>query len=129
MPPLLALPVALTLLVFQQASHPQPVSLWATLILLGLLAGGIRGATLRLGVDHTWDLAILPRSHQALGVALVLLVMIGFETAAVLAAGEGALYRMVSTTGALLCAGLLTGRALGIVLRFRHSPQVYLRSC
>ena len=125
--PLLAILVALILLLREQATN-QASLLWAGSLIVGLLGGALRGSKIPLRVDHMWNIVRLRRNTEGLCVAGALVLAAGLEIVAPMITSLGTPYREVVAAVAALCAGLLSGRALGILLRFGRSPQGRLNS-
>ncbi|MDP1750280.1 MAG: hypothetical protein Q8L22_12540 [Reyranella sp.] len=124
--PLLAMVVALILLLFQLAAH-QPAWTFAVPFGLGLAGGALRGATMKLEVDQNWHL-VRPTGRRALfWVSLALPIAIGLEIAGTLAGAPGTPLRLAGAHVAILCTGLLVGRALVLAVRLWRAPHVDLR--
>ena len=124
--PMVATLVALILLLFQLAAKQPPWMLGAAAA-LGLVAGAARGATIKLEVDQNWHL-VRPTSRRALfWVALAIPAAVGLEIGGALAGPPGALWRLAGAEIAVLCAGLLVGRAAVFAIRLWHAPHVDLR--
>jgi hypothetical protein len=124
--PLLAMLVAFILLLREHVDD-QVSLLWASSLLVGLLGGSLRGSKIALRVDHMWNIMRLRRNAEGLCVAVVLVLAAGLDIVAPIIANGGS-YRVAVAAVAALCAGLLSGRAFAIVLRFSRSPQMHLRS-
>jgi hypothetical protein len=124
--PLLAILVALILLLREQAAN-QASLLWAGSLIGGLLGGALRGSKIPMRVDHMWNIIRLRRNAEGLCVAGALVLAAGLDIAAPIIANSAS-YREVVAAAAALCAGLLSGRALAVMLRFSRAPQVHLRS-
>ena len=124
--PAVATLMALILLLFQLAAK-QPPWVLAAVFALGLAAGGLRGATMKLEVDQNWHL-VRPTGRRALfWVALAIPVAAGFEIGGAIVGPQGALVRLAGAGIGLLCAGLLVGRAAVFVIRLVRAPHVDLR--
>lgn len=124
--PAVATGTALILLLFQLAAR-QPQWMLGGAFALGLVAGAVRGATMLLEVDQTWRL-VRPTSRRALfWVSLAIPVAVGLEIGGALAGPPGALWRLAAAEIALLCAGLLVGRAIALAVRQWRAPHVDLR--
>ena len=124
--PLVALVAALILLLFQLAAH-QPAWTFAATFGLGLVGGTVRGLTMKLEVDQNWHL-VRPTGRRALfWVSLALPVAIGLEFAGALAGPSGSPLRLAGAHIAMLCTGLLVGRALVLTVRLMRAPHVDLR--
>ncbi|MBI3196363.1 MAG: hypothetical protein HYZ40_02400 [Rhodospirillales bacterium] len=124
--PLVATLMALILLLFQLAAR-QPPWMFGAAFALGLAAGAARGAILKLEVDQNWRLVRPPTRRALFWVALALAVAAGFEIGGALAGPPGALWRLAGAGIAMLCAGLLVGRAAAFAVRLGQAPHVDLR--
>jgi hypothetical protein len=124
--PLVASVVALVLLLFQLAAHTAP---WTFTLPLGLgLAGGaLRGITMKLEVDQNYRLARPTGRRVLFWVSLALPVAVGLEIAGALYGRSGAPLRLAAAHLAILCTGLLIGRALVLAMRLARAPHVDLR--
>jgi hypothetical protein len=124
--PMAAMLLALILLLFQLAAK-QPPWMLGLPFALGLAAGAVRGATMKLEVDQNWRL-VRPTSRRALfWVALAIPVAAGFEIGGAIVGPPGAPVRLAGAGIGLLCAGLLVGRAAVVVIRLVQAPHVDLR--
>ncbi len=124
--PLVAVLLALILLLFQLAAH-QPAWSFAIPFGLGLAGGALRGATMKLEVDQNYHL-VRPTGRRILfWVSLALPVAVGLEIAGALMSTAGLPLRLAGAHLAILCAGLLVGRALVLAIRFVRAPHVDLR--
>jgi hypothetical protein len=124
--PMVATLLALILMLFQLAAKQPPWTLGAAFA-LGLAAGAVRGATMKLEVDQNWHL-VRPTSRRALfWVALAIPVAVGLEIGGAIVGPPGALLRLAGAGIGLLCAGLLVGRAAVFVIRQMRAPHVDLR--
>jgi hypothetical protein len=124
--PLVAMVAALILLLFQLAAH-QPAWTFAATFGLGLAGGAARGLTMKLEVDQNWHL-VRPTGRRVLfWVSLALPIAIGLEIAGALAGPSGSPLRLAGTHVAMLCTGLLVGRALVLTVRLMRAPHVDLR--
>ncbi len=99
---------------------------WAIALLLGGFIGRTRGWTLPVEIDHRWGLARLPRTVDALVVAVGVVAVAAIDfTSSVL---EDALIAPVHVAaGSAFCAGFLGCRALAIIVRATRAPHVGLR--
>ena len=124
--PLTATVLALVLLLFQLAAHAVP---WTFTLPfgLGLAAGALRGATMKLEVDQNYRLARPTGRRVLFWVSLALPVAVGLEIAGALSGPSGAPLRLAAAHLAMLCAGLLIGRALVLAVRLARAPHVDLR--
>ena len=93
---------------------------------IGLAVGLTRGFTLPIEVDQQIDKVRLPRARASLAIALVLMGAVILEIVGALAGAAHAFYRQYTPEIAILCAGMLVGRAVAIRLRWRHMPYVDL---
>lgn len=99
---------------------------WLVALLLGGLAGRIRGWTLPVEIDQMWGLVRLPRSKDALIAAfgIVAMAAIDFLSAAL---EEMLLEPQHIAAGSALFAGFIGCRALAIIVRSTRAPHVGLR--
>lgn len=121
----LALVCALIFLFFQVGAQRPPWLLAAALI-GGLVLGGVRGATMRLEVDHMYERARLPRARGSFMVSLALVLAVLMEITAAFVGPAALPFRLAAPEVVAACAGILTGRALAIVWRWRGEPHVHL---
>jgi hypothetical protein len=124
-PPLLVALVAIILLSVGGASR-QPVLMSSMALATGLLVGAVRGLTMRLQIDHMWNLILLSRTPDALCVALLVTLAVAISVGGVFAGPSGASYSLAATAISMLCAGVLTGRSVAVTVRSWHSPHVDL---
>ncbi|GEP57776.1 hypothetical protein RSO01_49420 [Reyranella soli] len=124
-PALLAMACALVFLLFQLGSQRPP---WIFLAALagGLAIGALRGFTLQLQVDHMFDKVRLPRARGSFLVALALVAAVLLEIGGAFAGPNGLPFRLIAPDIAAACAGMLTGRAMAIAMRWRGAPHVDL---
>ena len=122
----LATLVALILLLREHATN-QASLLWAGALVVGLFGGVLRGSKMRMRVDHMWNIIRLRRNTEGLCVASALVLAAGLAIVAPMIADPSTPYREAVIAAAALCAGLLSGRALAVTLRFGRSPQMHLR--
>jgi 4-hydroxybenzoate polyprenyltransferase len=124
-PALLAMACALVFLLFQLGSQRPP---WIFLAALagGLAIGTLRGFTLQLQVDHMFDKVRLPRARGSFLVALAVVAAVSLEIGGAFAGPNGLPFRLVAPDIAAACAGMLTGRATAIAMRWRGAPHVDL---
>lgn len=92
----------------------------------GLAIGVLRGLTLQLQVDHMFDKVRLPRARASFLVALALIGAVVLDVIGALLGAQGMLLRLIAPEIAAACAGMLTGRALAIALRWRRAPHIDL---
>jgi 4-hydroxybenzoate polyprenyltransferase len=124
-PALLAVGCALVFLLFHLGSQ-RPPWMFAAALVAGLAIGMLRGFTLQLQVDHMFDKVRLPRARGSFLVALALVAAVLLEIGGAVAGQAGMPFRMIAPEIAAACAGMLTGRALAIALRWRGAPHVDL---
>ena len=124
--PLVALVLAFILLLFQLAER-QPPWMFGAALVLGLVAGAARGATLPQEVDQTWRLVRPTRRRALFWVSLVFPVAVGLEIGGTLAGPPGEFWRLAGAAAAMLAAGLMTGRATALAVRLWWAPHVDLR--
>ena len=124
--PLVAILLALILLLFQLAAK-QPAWMFAVPFAAGLAGGGVRGATMKLQVDQNWHL-VRPTGRRALiWVSLAFPVAVALEIGGAVAGPPGKPWRLAAAEVAILCAGLIVGRALVLAVRLWRAPHVDLR--
>lgn len=124
-PALLAMGCALVFLLFHVGSQRPPWMFGAALA-VGLAIGVLRGLTLQLQVDHMFDRVRLPRARASFLVAMVLVAAVLLDIVGALLGSKGLFLRVVAPEIAAACAGMLTGRALAIALRWRRAPHIDL---
>lgn len=124
-PALLAMVCALVFLLFHLGSQ-RPPWIFAAALAAGLTIGALRGFTLQLEVDHTFDKVRLPRAHGSFLVALTLVAAVLLEIGGSFAGPNGLPFRLIAPEIAAACAGILSGRALAIAMRWRGAPHVDL---
>ena len=124
--PVTAMVMALILLLFQLAAR-QPAWIFAATIAAGAAIGAVRGATMKLDVDQNYRLVRPVGRRALLWVSLALPVAIAFEIGGTVAGAAGAPWRLGGAEVAILCAGMLVGRALALTFRLWRAPHVDLR--
>lgn len=124
-PPLLAIACALVFLLFHLGSQ-RPPWIFAAAFAAGLAVGALRGFTLQLQVDHMFDKIRLPRARGSFLIALALLGAVLLEIGGALAGPAGLAVRLVAPEIAAVCAGMLTGRAMAVAMRWRGAQHVDL---
>jgi hypothetical protein len=124
-PALLAMACALVFLLFHLGSQ-RPPWIFAAALAAGLAIGALRGVTLLLQVDHTFDKVRLPRARGSFLVALGLVAAVLLEIGGSFTGPAGRPFRLIAPEIAAACAGMLTGRALAIAMRWRGAPHVDL---
>jgi len=124
-PALLAVACALVFLLFHLGSQ-RPPWMFAAALFAGLAIGALRGFTLQLQVDHMFDKVRLPRARGSFLVSLALLAAVFLEIGGAFAGPAGQPFRLVAPEIAAACAGMLTGRAMAIAMRWRGAPHVDL---
>lgn len=124
-PVLLALGCAAVFL-FLHLGTRQPFWIFFAAMGGGLVIGAVRGFTLPLEVDHMFEKVRLPRARGSLVVALVLVGAVLLEIGGA-AFGDAAVpLRDFAAEIAAFCAGILTGRAAAIAVRWHRAPHVDL---
>ncbi len=124
--PMVATLIASVLTLFALAAKQPPWALAAT-FMFGVVAGAVRGATMKVEVDQNWHL-LRPASRRALfWVAMAIPVAVGLEIGGAIAGPPAALVRLAGAGIGLLCAGLLVGRAAVFAIRLARAPHVDLR--
>ena len=124
-PALLAMACALVFLLFHLGSQ-RPPWVFAAALAGGLAIGALRGFTLQLQVDHMFDKVRLPRARGSFLVALGLVAAVLLEIGGSFAGPAGLPFRTIAPEIAAACAGMLTGRAMAIAMRWRGAPHVDL---
>lgn len=124
-PALLAMACALVFLLFHLGSQ-RPPWMFAAALTAGLAIGTLRGFTLQLEVDHMFDKIRLPRARGSFVVALGLVAAVMLEIGGSFAGDRGIPFRLIAPEIAAACAGMLTGRAMAIAMRWRGAPHVDL---
>ena len=124
--PLVAMVLALILLLFQLAAH-QPAWTFAIPFGLGLVGGAWRGLTMKLEVDQNWHLVRPTGKRVLFWVSLALPIAIMLEITGALIGTPGMPLRLAGAHLAMLCTGLLVGRALVLAVRLSWAPHVDLR--
>jgi hypothetical protein len=124
-PALLSMGCALVFLLFHLGAQ-QPPWMFGVALATGLAIGLLRGMTLQLQVDHMFDKVRLPRARASFLVALALVGAVLLDILGALLGSKGLPLRMVAPGIAAVCAGMLTGRALAIALRWRRAPHIDL---
>ena len=121
----LALACALVFLFFQVGAQRAPWLL-AVALLGGLALGALRGFTMRLEVDHMYERARLPRARGSFMVSLALVLAVLLEIGSAFIVPSALPFRLAAPEIVAACAGILTGRAFAIVVRWRGAPHVHL---
>jgi hypothetical protein len=124
-PALLAMGCALVFL-FIHLGTQRPPWMFAAALAAGLAIGALRGFTLQLQVDHMFDKIRLPRARGSFLVALGLVAAVLLEIGGSFAGPNGLPFRLIAPEIAAACAGMLTGRAMAIAMRWRRAPHVDL---
>jgi hypothetical protein len=124
-PALLALACALVFLLFHLGSQ-RPAWTFAVAFTGGLAIGALRGFTMQLQVDHMFDKVRLPRARGSFLVSLGLVAAVMLEIGGSFAGPNGLPFRQIAPEIAVACAGMLTGRAMAIAMRWRGAPHVDL---
>lgn len=81
---------------------------------------------MRLEVDHDFDRARLPRASGSFMIALALVLAVLMEIGGAVAGPIALPFRVAAPEIAAACAGILTGRVIAIILRWRRAPHVGL---
>jgi hypothetical protein len=128
--PAVATLMALILVLFALAAK-QPPWMLGIPFALGLAAGAVRGATMKLEVDQNWHL-VRPTGRRALfwvamAIPAAAVLEIGGAMGSTMVGPPAALVRLAGAGLGLLCAGLLVGRAAVLVIRLVQAPHVDLR--
>ncbi len=100
--------------------------MFAAALAAGLAVGMRLGLVLQLQVDHMFDKVRLPRARGSFLLALALMAAVMLEIGGSLAGPTGLPFRLIAPEIAALCAGMLTGRAIAIAMRWRGAPHVGL---
>lgn len=124
-PALLAMACALVFLFFHLGSQ-RPPWMFAAALVTGIAIGTLRGFTLQLQIDHNFDKVRLPRARGSFLVALALVAAVMLEIGGSFAGPGGQPFRLIAPEIAAACAGMLTGRAMAIAMRWRGAPHVDL---
>lgn len=124
-PVLLAGACAMVFLLFHLGNR-QPAWTFAASMFAGLIIGAVRGATIRLEIDHMFEKVRLPRASGSLVVALVLVGTVLLEIGGAFVGSAALPIREYAPEIAAACAGILTGRAMAIAIRWRGTPHVDL---
>jgi hypothetical protein len=122
MPPILAGFTAVVLLLMV-ASEPMALLIWLAALILGSIVGAVRGATMVVHVDQVWSKVRMPNGRHAFWITFALALAVALEIA-IAVWGEGILpNRAIPSALAALCAGLLAGRAVAVVIRVPYAPN------
>lgn len=124
-PAVLAMGCALVFL-FLYLGSQRPLWVFAAALATGLAIGALRGFTLQLQVDHMFDKVRLPRARGSFLVAVGLVAAVLLEIGGSFAGPNGLPFRLIAPEIAAACAGMLTGRAMAIAMRWRGAPHVDL---
>jgi hypothetical protein len=111
---------------FFQIGAQRPAWLLAVALVGGLALGAVRGATMRLEVDHMYERARLPRARGSFMVSLALVLAVLAEIVGAFVGSAALPFRLAAPDVVAACAGILTGRALAITVRWRNAPHVHL---
>jgi hypothetical protein len=122
-PVLLSGGCALVFLLFHLGAA-RPHWVFGAFLVGGLAIGSVRGFTLPLQIDHMFDRVRLPRARGSFLVALALVGAVLLEIGGAFAGAAGTPLRLVAPEIAAACAGMLTGRAVAIAIRWRGTPHV-----
>jgi len=124
--PVLAMVMAFIFLLFFLATQ-QPPWMFVGALVLGLLAGALRGITMKLRFDQTWRLVRPTGRRVLLWVALLLAAAVAVEMAGAVVGPVSVLWRAAAGGTAALCAGMFTGRAVAVAIRTTRLPHAELR--
>jgi hypothetical protein len=121
-PPLLAAGVAFGLMLFQLAAD-RPPWMFGAALLVGLVTGAARGFTMQVKFDvYRPRIQARPAAKRILFlVALVVVASVAVEIAGAIVGPRLALWRLGAALLAMLCAGMMLGRASAIAGRLRHA--------
>jgi hypothetical protein len=122
-PVLFAAACALVFLLFHLGAK-QPQWVFGAVFVGGLVIGTVRGFTLPLQIDHMFARVRLPRARGSFLVALALVGAVLLEIGGAFAGASGTPFRLVAPEIAAGCAGMLTGRAVAIAMRWRGTPHI-----
>jgi hypothetical protein len=121
--PLAALAAAVTL-----PPEPRWLALAVAGLVIGIVAGSIRGLSTMLRVDHIWKLMRLRRvAYDGVAFALTIAVLAGADTKPTTAFLMQRMMPVPFAAIAFFCAGYLLGRAGTIGLRTRSTPHDDIR--
>jgi len=109
--------VAALLLMFFQFGMKQPLWPFLAALLLGVAVGGTRGLTMKLEVDEYWLVVRPPGPRTLVWVAVVLVAAVAVDIAGAIVGPAGRIWRFPAALVAMVCAGLLFGRALAVAAR------------
>lgn len=121
-PPAMAGLTAL-LLLLMAASEPMVLRIWLGTLVVGLIVGAIRGASMQMRVDQVMGRIRFPRGTHTLWICIAIALAVAYEIAIALWGNFLSPTRELPSTAASLCAGMLTGRAVALVLRIYHAPN------
>ena len=122
--PLAALAAALSL-----PPEPRWLAVAVAGLVVGAVAGSLRGLSTLLRVDHIWKVVRLRRvAYDGVAFALVIAVLAGADTKPTAAFLQQRMIFVPFAAIAFFCAGYLLGRAITIVLRTRSTPHNDMRS-
>lgn len=121
-PPAMAGLTAL-LLLLMAASEPMMLRIWLGTLVVGSIVGAIRGATMEMRVDQVRSRIRFPRGTHTLWICVAIALAVAYEIAIALWREVLSPSRAAPSTAASLCAGMLTGRAVALVLRIPHAPN------
>jgi hypothetical protein len=122
--PLAALAAALSL-----PSEPRWLAVAVAGLVVGTVAGSLRGLSTPLRVDHIWKVVRLRRAaYDGVAFALVIAILAGADTQPTAAFLQQRMIFVPFAAIAFFCAGYLLGRAVTIVLRTRSTPHDDMRA-
>jgi hypothetical protein len=122
MPPMFAGFIAVVLLLMV-ASEPMALPIWVAALILGSIVGAVRGATMVVRVDQVWSKLRMPNGRHAFWIAFALALAVALEVAIAIWGEAIVPHRAIPSAVAALCAGLLTGRAVAVVIRVPYAPN------
>ncbi|MFI5002218.1 MAG: hypothetical protein ACHQK9_20235, partial [Reyranellales bacterium] len=122
MPPMLAGGTAVILLLMA-AGEPMLLQIWLGALVVGLAIGAYRGSTMVMRVDQVRSKLRMPNGRHAFWIAFALPLAVALEIAIAIW-GEGVSpHRALPSAIAALAAGMLTGRAVAVVIRVPYAPN------
>lgn len=120
--PALALATAAILLLFA-LNQSLPREIWVGALVVGLIIGAVRGATMAILVDQVWGRVRLPNGRHTLWIALALALAVAHEVAIAILGNVVAPWHIFAPALSALCAGMLAGRATAVAVRIPHAPN------
>lgn len=120
--PSLALLTALLLLFFA-LTRLLSKEIAGGLLIVGFAVGAVRGSRIAIVVDQLWGRVRLRNGRYTVWVAMALMLAVGLEVSNALMGGIAFPYRIIPSTVAALCAGLLFGCAVAVAIRISTAPN------